>query len=140
MWRFIPLFSVGVGALFVALGCRSTDVRVVSDTYRNLKAIDAAYKKVIESSGLPPANLQELLPALKELEGEAEQILRSPDDGQEYVILWGTDPYANPALVLAYEKTGKGGRRQVLWGGKVWSMSAEELQKAPFPPGHKAPS
>jgi hypothetical protein len=124
--------------ILIGSGCRSTTSKAVPESSRNLRCIRDAYLKATEKLERPPANLQELMPFLKE-EGEPDQILRSPEDGQDYVIHWGADANANPAVVLAYEKQGKDGRRYVLWGPIVWFLSDEELKQKPFPPEHPCP-
>jgi hypothetical protein len=55
---------------------------------------------------------------LQEL-GDCEEVLRSPRDGQLYVILWGIgfaqdarDP--KPPAIIAYERHGANGKRYVL--------------------------
>jgi hypothetical protein len=73
-------------------------------------------------------------------------LLRSPNDGEEFVILWGVDfnklpPLgADPFYVGAYEKNGKNGKRYVLrFPIGVVSMTDAELKAANFPPGHNKP-
>jgi hypothetical protein len=123
-----------------------------SQAESNLSKIGRAY--MLASAGLkrPPKNSQELLPYLKEI-GESEAALRSPTDGEEYVILWGVKgeslapkppsselkPYQR-FPVLAYEKRGDSDGRWVLQvPNRVVQLSEEELQQAYFPGGHKPP-
>lgn len=137
MWRIIPRVILTLG-ISVGVGCGSSGPKTGgAPSPTNLKAISVAYMKATDKLGRPPAKLQELEPFLKEL--GSEDFLRSPEDGQEYVIVWRTDPNANPALVLAYEKEGKSGRRYVLWGNKVWYKTDEEIKTLKFAPGYKLP-
>lgn len=140
------------GVCLIGLGCGGTPEPVkqeANESYQHLKIIGAAYMHAISDLGHPPANVQELLPYIKyKGEGGPTAALRSPNDGQEYKILWGVpmedlqQPDENGQYpVLAYEPQGKDGVHMVLVGSRyVKPMTDEQLQKASFPPGHKAPS
>jgi hypothetical protein len=113
---------------------------------QNLQKIGTAYARATTTLNRPPKDVNDLVASLKE-QGDTPEILRSPNDGEDYVILWGYDfrhPTPTPGgaqVVLAYEKSGKGGRRYVLQlPSQVTVMTSDELQKAPFPPGHRPPS
>jgi hypothetical protein len=88
----------------------------------------------------PPQNLEELMPYLKAA-GDPAKILRSPDDGQEYKILWNVDiiNVQGKLPIVAYEQRGKDGMRYVWETKEVRRMSEEEFKQASFPPGYKAP-
>ena len=97
--------------------------------------------------GRPPDNARELLPYIRyNGPGGPEAVLSSPNDGQEYMILWGVaredmQPVADGRYpVLAYEQQGKDGRRYVLAVKNILAMTPEQFKKALFPPGHKPPS
>jgi hypothetical protein len=109
-------------------------------SYQNLKSISLAYFDATAKLGRPPGNLNDLMPFLKK-QGDPAVLLRSPDDGKDYTILWGVDVRAAkpPYPVLAYEQEGKDGKRFVLEGRNVARVTNDEFKKAPFPPGHKAP-
>ena len=82
------------------------------------------------------------------LQGEAGQpspadILKSPNDGEEYVIVWGVNfrelgiKRGNVDVVIAYEKRGREGKRYVLKPPtQVIEMTDTEFKAASFPPGH----
>jgi len=111
---------------------------------QNLKRIGSAYLEATNQLGRPPNNAGELTPHLKRY-GDPATILRSPADGQDYVILRGVDVCAAQAQkgglpVLAYEQKGDGQKRYVLLTRQVVHLTDEEFKQAPFPPGHKAPS
>jgi len=115
----------------------------VDASRQNLQKIGVAYAQATTRLKRPPKNLSDLLPSLKE-QGEPAEILRSPDDGEEYVILWGVDfrwpppGQRDPSVVLAYEKRGKAGKRHVLrLPTRVVLMTDDELKKTEFPPGHQ---
>lgn len=126
-----------------ALGCSSAPVeKEVDPTVLNFKRISQAYREATNSLERPPQNVDELLPYLK---GERAEILRSPNDGQEYTILWGVDFHTvqeqgNKFVVLVYEKQGKDGRRWVGGLRKRARMTDEEFHNANFPPGHRPPA
>jgi hypothetical protein len=111
----------------------------------NLQRIGAAYAAVA-ARGRPPRNAADLA---RDLQAGPDQtnpsdLLRSPNDNQEYVIVWGVDFRAlamqrggNVDVVLAYERTGKDGKRLVLKPPALVSlMTDEEFRAAAFPPGH----
>ena len=132
--RYLPaavVFIIGM------VGCGSgPTVRDVPAAQENLRLIGVAYGKATIGLHRPPANLQEFLPYLKQ-QGDTEKLLRSPIDGEEYVIYWNKDLMASrpgDEPVLAHEKQGEGGRRYVLHGRYVERLSEEALQKALTPP------
>jgi hypothetical protein len=127
------------------LGCsRGGGVTTLPPTADRLLALGNAYRNAVQRLGHPPKDFQELQPSL---EGNAsEEFLRSPTDGDPFVVMWGVDydklPPGRPTpfFVAAYEKKGAGGARYVLHfplGVRV--MSDEQLKKAPFPPGYAPP-
>jgi hypothetical protein len=113
----------------------------VAISQQNLRNIGNAYVESINKKNKVPASRQDLLPYLT---GEPDKIFRSENDGEEFVILWGVDHRTYAAAgkqlpVTGYEKTGRGGKRLVLRVSVIFHLTDEEFQKAPFPPGHKAP-
>lgn len=111
--------------------------------YENLRKISSAYLQATNGLNRPPRSLDEIMTFLGK-DGNPEEILRSPEDGEPYVILWGVDyrtvqPGPGGFPVLAYEQRGKGGKRYVLQVRNVSQLSDEEFKRAPFPPGHKPP-
>ncbi len=138
MWRFSFALGICAGAIVAASGCSRPNAKNAPESPQNLRAIFDAYSEATKQLKRPPANLDELTPHLKDV-GEIDKVLRSPDDGQKYVILWGAEPHASQAEVLAYEKIGKNGRRYVLRGHVVFWHSDEEFKMVHFPAGHAAP-
>jgi hypothetical protein len=64
------------------------------------------------------ASVEEIRPYLKKY-GDPDQLLVSPNDGQPYHIVWGVVPGRPTAgapaqRLLAYEESGKGGKRYAL--------------------------
>jgi len=108
--------------------------------HANLEAICNAYRKA--SMELKrPAKLEEFKNALKGY-GDPEQLLISPRDGQPFVLVIGTDIWAEPRptnpLIIAYEKVGKDGQRfTVMANGTVAPFTDEEMSNFRFAAGHK---
>ncbi len=72
-------------------------------------------------------------------------VLRSPIDGEPFVVHWYVDylhlpPNDDPFTVAAYEKNGVHGRRYVLFfPWRIERLSEEEFAKTTFPPGYSRP-
>lgn len=120
--------------LVVLAGCSGAVVNHGSKEEQNLRYIGRAYVQFTNKEGRPPADVEEIKPYLKEF-GEPDTILRSPVDGQSYVIAWNTPlartPAGQPEILLAYEKNGARGRRFVLNAGMfIHAMTDEEFNKA----------
>jgi hypothetical protein len=88
--------------------------------------------------GKPPAgpdDIEAFLPAGVSV----DDALRSPRDGQPFVVLWGADHRKGmdvKPLVIAYEPQGKDGRRMVFTAMVVFAMSEAGFKEARFPAGH----
>ncbi len=125
-------------------GCGASQTPVEAPAVQqNIKAVGLAYTQHLDEKKRPPANLDELMPFLKKV-GDPDKLLQSPNDGEQFVILYGVDhrSYSSegkPVPVTVYEKTGRGGKRFVFRANRVMHMTDEELQASPFPPGKKAP-
>jgi len=133
--------ALAIGGMF---GCsqKAVDQRQ-SPTEERLQTLGKAYIQANAQLGRGAKNFAEIKPYLPS--NAPDDLLRSADDGEEFVILWGVDfnklpPSADPYFVGAYEKTGAGGKRYVLrFPIGVVSMTDAELKAAAFPPGHKPP-
>ena len=135
--------AVGL-AIGLAIGCsgKPTDKRL-SETEDRLYTLGKAYIQASSDLKRGPKEFSEIksyLPA-----NAPNDLLRSPNDGEDFVILWGVDfnklPVgADPYYVGAYEKNGKNGKRFVLrFPIGVLSMTDAELKSAGFPPGYQPP-
>jgi hypothetical protein len=83
-----------------------------------IEFVGLAYRDASNVLRRGPANVEELKPYLQKY-GDPDQLLLSPNDGQPYHIVWGLVPQrltkeSFTQRVLAYEQTGKGGKRYVL--------------------------
>lgn len=125
----------------ILAGCGRRGVVADEDESRAqqaLKTVSAAYTACLAKKGKPPASVEELKPFLP-ADAAPEELLRSPRDGQPFVILWGTDPRKGmdvKPLVIAYEAQGKGGIRMVFTAMGVFAMDASRFAEARFPEGH----
>lgn len=122
----------------VLAGCSSTPPVQVENS-ENLNKVAQAYREATQKLRHPPKNEAELRPFL-EKHGDPDALLRSPNDGQPFVIIWGTDPNAERTLkpgVIGYEKQGTHGRRFVFTAMGVMVMGDDDFEEANFPKGHK---
>jgi hypothetical protein len=137
-----------VGLLLVAAaGCGGQHPVVVTtalpEAHARLSAINAAYEGFDDQHGRSPHNEQELRTMLVSQGQDPDKVLRSPRDGEPFVICYGADVFgsldwAGDALpVFAYERRGDGGRWVLAPPGFVKELSEEEFRAARFPPGHK---
>lgn len=128
-------------------GCSAEHPVVVQDdkSAQNLQQIGAAYSQASLKLGHPPRDANDLTDILKSGPGNPDPatILRSPDDNEDYVIVWGVDfrevakARGNVDVILAYERRGKGGKRHVLKPpAQVMALTNEQFLAAAFPPGH----
>lgn len=109
----------------------------------NLRKLVQAYDIAEYRLRHPPRNEEELVRFFGEvdLKGPPEKVLRSPRDGQPYVILYGArlDPGAM-GTILGYEKEGSEGKRYVIMLSRdVKLMSNEEFATAEFARGQNLP-
>lgn len=134
-------------AAWCVAGCTPSQVEVkqLDPTVERLSKLTQAYSMAMAKLNRPPRDANELTPFLKD-QGNPAELLKSADDQEDFVVHWGVDYRKLPPRgpdempVLAYEKTGKGGKRYVLrYPTMITRMSAEELSKAYFPPGQKPP-
>jgi hypothetical protein len=139
---------VAIGFSSLALtGCGSSaSVPSQSDkSLQNLQKIGAAYMQAAVKLGRPPGSVEDLTESLKSLPGNPNpaDVLRSPDDNENYVIVWGVNFSAlarergNTDVIIAYEQKGKNGSRHVLMPpAQVYLLTEERFRAASFPPGH----
>lgn len=151
MGRF-PIFSPLALVAGIMAGCSSPAPPKANPAEENLRKIASAYGQAASARKKAPTELNQLLPYLKE-HGDPDEILRSTNDHEPFVIVWGvntSNTFANPqgktpALnnsgpppVLAYEKRGVAGVRYVVTTiGSVAHLTDGEFRAAPFPNGHK---
>jgi hypothetical protein len=136
---------------FLLIGClcaggcsRGSTPEPLSPTHVNLQRIGNAYAYACTRLKRPPENLEDLTPSLQD-QGVPEDILRSPNDGERFAIVWGVElrklkVKGNDLPIIAYERLGKDGKRHVLRGrSEVLLLSESALKEAAFPPGYRFP-
>ncbi len=120
------------GVCLAGPGCSSPAGREVKAAEtENLTKILAAYDQATKQLGRPPAKLEELKPFLAPF-GNADEILRSPHDGQPYGLVCGVNVqksslHTMPPPALAYERQGVNGKRYVLTVMGIVLMTEEEF-------------
>ncbi len=136
--------------LLVAAGCSGPHRGAPPNpTQSRLLKIGEAYRRATYRLGHPPANFEEIKPSLL---GAKDEELRSPNDGEQFVIIYGVDydklpvPSDRKSAIGAYEKKGAGGKRYVLRLSPrprslmTDALSDEQWKHAAFPPGYTLPS
>ena len=135
---FIPLFLI-----FMLLGCEGQEkpsTMTTDPTEIALNKLGAAYIR-----GTPPPKTKaELLSILKSCNHPIE-LLTSPSDGQEFIIVYGVELKGLKVTgaqlpVVAFEKSGKDGKRYVLRGmNTIVQLTDEQLKSSVFPAGYNFP-
>jgi hypothetical protein len=138
--RSSVLFALG---LLGVAGCGSRVIeRVTSDHGGDqLVTLSRIYTAAHRSLGRPPRGVNDLKTVAKEF-GDLDRLLKSPNDGQPYAIVWGVDlgNAPNPTMVVAHEKVGARGVRYVMTPTGVRTLTDAEFGRAEFPPGYKPPT
>lgn len=134
------LFALGLLGL-VGCGPRVIERETSDHGGDHLVTLTRVYTAAQRGLGRPPRGVDDLKSAAKEF-GDVDTLLKSPIDGQPYVIVWGVDlgNAPNPTMVVAYEKIGAGGVRYVMTPTGVRKLTDVEFARAEFPPGYKPPA
>ena len=136
--RGLAFFFCCLPAVFAA-GCSGSGPKT-EEAELNLRRIVQAYQLASEPHGNPPRDLESITRFFKELGDprEPDKILRSPRDGQPYVILFGAKLEWGDGTILAYERDGKDGARYVATLSRdVKILNDAEFAQAQFVGGHK---
>lgn len=106
-----------------------------------LVTLSRVYTAAQRSLGRPPRGVDDLKAVAKEF-GDLDQLLKSPNDGQPYAIVWGVDlaNAPNPTMIVAHEKLGAGGVRYVMTPTGIMKVTDQEFARATFPPGYTPPA
>ncbi len=135
--------------LLMLCGCgsRSSVVASVDNTRSKLQAISGAYLAATMKANIAPTKPEDLLPFLGDASSSEDQkrgTMRSDNDGEEFVIVWGVDLRnlgkggLSRDVILIYEKRGKGGQRYVLKPPvDVFVIPDDVFLKSQFPKGHQ---
>ncbi len=112
-----PLSTCLLSGCLMLVGCAARSVPSEDPSVTNLRKIGQAYELASDLRHRPPHDANDLRRFFKELgvRGDPDQVLRSPRDGQPYVILFGAALDAKGSqTILAFEQQGAEGRRYVL--------------------------
>jgi hypothetical protein len=132
-----------VGAMITPAlsGCSSKTPPKREDTAAiNLRKIVQGYDLAEDRLHRGPRDEEELKRYLAQTDMtiDPEQVMRSPRDGQPYIVIYGArlDPYGRD--ILAYEQEGADGSRYVITLSRdVRLLTADEFARANFAKGHK---
>jgi hypothetical protein len=130
--------------LILVTGCGGPDVLPLSPVEKQLSQVAMAYGDAHGQLGRGPKNAEELKPFLKRF-GDPDELLVSPNDGEPLVVIWEADPsrggpteYKGMFPILAYEKTGKGGKRAITdIRGRPMTIPEGDFSKLTFVRGRK---
>lgn len=143
--RLSTVLVLLVGVLTgVLAGCAGKHPPEENQAAVHLRKIAQAYDLVLYKNRRPPRNAEELKPFLQQLgpHDAPEDLLRSPNDGQPYEIVWGVNPdrEANLSALLAHEKNGVDGKRYAITVGRIVKTLTEAEFKDTSYPGGKQPA
>jgi hypothetical protein len=135
--------SIFMSILFIVMlvGCGSGDKPSTITTDPTVIALDKLGGAYIRGT---PKTKVELLAIFKSC-NHPKELLISPSDGQEFIIVYGVELKGLKVTgaqlpIVAFEKTGKDGKRYALRGmNTVVQLTEAELKSSVFPEGYKFP-
>lgn len=109
----------------------------------HLRKITAAYHEFNYRHGRSPQSADQLKPILKEMneQDDPDVLLRSPNDGEPYEIVWGInlERVTDGSLLVAYEKKGVDGKRYAINAARIVKQVTDaEMGKASPPRGKRS--
>ena len=127
---------------FIFIGCGGEKIEPLTTdpTVIALDKIGGAYIR-----GTPPPKTKAELLAIFKLSSFPKELLISPNDGQEFIIVYdvelkGLKVSGAQLPVVAFEKSGKDGKRYVLRGmNTVVQLTEDQLKSSVFPEGYDFP-
>ena len=135
-----PIF-MSILPIVMLAGCGSGDKPSTITTDPTIIALDKLGGAYIRGT---PKTKAELLSILKSC-NHPKGLLISPSDGQEFIIVYsvelkGLKVTGAQLPIVAFEKTGKDGKRYALRGmNTVVQLTEAELKSSVFPEGYKFP-
>ncbi len=135
--------SIFMSILLIVMlaGCGSEDKPSTITTDPTIIALDKLGGAYIRGT---PKTKAELLSIFKSC-NHPKELLISPSDGQEFIIVYGVELKGLKVTgaqlpIVAFEKTGKDGKRYALRGmNTVVQLTEAELKSSVFPEGYKLP-
>jgi hypothetical protein len=137
-----PIF-MSILSIVMLVGCGSGDKPSAITTDPTIIALDKLGGAYIRGTP-PPKTKAELLAIFKSC-NHPKELLISPSDGQEFIIVYGVELKGLKVTgaqlpIVAFEKTGKDGKRYALRGmNTVVQLTEAELKSSVFPEGYKFP-
>jgi len=125
---------------FIGCGGEKIEPLTTDPTVIALDKIGGAYIR-----GTPPPKTKADLLAIFKLSSFPKELLISPNDGQEFIIVYdvelkGLKVSGAQLPVVAFEKSGKDGKRYVLRGmNTIVQLTDEQLKSSVFPAGYNFP-
>jgi hypothetical protein len=127
---------------FFFIGCGGEKIEPITTdpTIIALDKIGGAYIR-----GTPPPKTKADLLAIFKISSFPKELLISPNDGQEFIIVYDVElkglKVSDAQLpVVAFEKSGKDGKRYVLRGmNTIVQLTDDQLKSSVFPAGYKFP-
>ena len=135
-----PIF-MSILPIVMLAGCGSGDKPSTITTDPTIIALDKLGGAYIRGT---PKTKAELLSIFKSC-NHPKELLISPSDGQEFIIVYsvelkGLKVTGAQLPIVAFEKTGKDGKRYALRGmNTVVQLTEAELKSSVFPEGYKLP-
>jgi hypothetical protein len=139
------LMLVGAMCWLLLPGCSSKSPEPTEDAgLVRLRTVGLAYRIHFFHFNRPPRSERDLRRTFTELgvqgaEPDLEEQLRSPRDGQPYVVIYGVPLDSDyRSTVLAYEQNGSGGSRYVFTqSGDIKLLADAEFARADFAKGQR---
>jgi hypothetical protein len=125
------------------LGCGDQEKPSTITTDPTIIALDKLGGAYIRGTP-PPKTKAELLSIFKSC-NHPKELLISPNDGQEFIIVYGVELKGLKVTgaqlpIVAFEKTGKDGKRYALRGmNTVVHLTEAELKSSVLPEGYQLP-
>jgi hypothetical protein len=137
-----PIF-MSILPIVILAGCGSGDKPSAITTDPTIISLDKLGGAYIRGTP-PPKTKAELLAIFKSC-NHPKELLISPSDGQEFIIVYGVELKGLKVTgaqlpIVAFEKSGKDGKRYALRGmNTVVQLTEAELKSSVFPEGYKFP-
>lgn len=137
-----PIF-MSILPIVMLVGCGTGDKPSAITTDPTIIALDKLGGAYIRGTP-PPKTKAELLSIFKSC-NHPKELLISPSDGQEFIIVYsvelkGLKVTGAQLPIVAFEKTGKDGKRYALRGmNTVVQLTEAELKSSVFPEGYQLP-
>ena len=138
--RFLRAAGV-LWALVLApiLGCDGGTQMTKPPDQSYFRGIVRTYATAARNLGRPPKSIEEIKALYAPVDPDPSKYVRSPRDGEEFVVVWGLDlDRASADTVVAYERKGSDGKRMVITADSaVREVTNDELKQLKFPKSHQ---